>query len=401
MGSNQSICNAAERGDVRKMKELLEWCSEKGVDPLSVRARPNPGRMRAPEPGTTALHIAAVNSDIEMVQLLLDFGVDLSVRDAHGQTALFSALEMSPDFPVFELLVKAGCDVEARDNTGRTPLFVFAERNSCKRMRFQIGLGIFRLLVSSGADVNATLDSSGQTPLHVLVAGGRDANRQTLRAFIDAGANINAQDAQWNTPLHVAARSMYDSNQCGRYTYGGHMFGDSSEEDPVPEWDTSYVYELLVCGANLNAQNDEGYTPRDLCDDSSRIAFDGVVAARGMEDLGGLLSRTSMQADFSMNQSAGAFSGSFSLSVPSEHPVEASRPPVPHAQIAASGMSLASTASRPLIDRVKGIHEALGIDAPAQQLAAVIHEANVKLGLPDYGTLIAQVDAICAVVGLT
>mmetsp|Transcript_87620 Transcript_87620/g.233298 ORF Transcript_87620/g.233298 Transcript_87620/m.233298 type:complete len:114 (-) Transcript_87620:69-410(-) len=74
----------------------------------------------------TALHHAAREGDLELVQDLVDgtnghYRIELDVRDMCGRTPLHLAV-MWGRFKVVQFFVEAGANVEARDDTGRTPL---------------------------------------------------------------------------------------------------------------------------------------------------------------------------------------------------------------------------------------------------------------------------------------
>jgi ankyrin repeat protein len=73
---------------------------------------------------------------------------------------------------------------------------------------------IARLLLRAGADSNANANHRKSTPLHYAADGCItgpvwDSQKQVrmLRALLDAGAKINAQDANGATPLHRAVRT--------------------------------------------------------------------------------------------------------------------------------------------------------------------------------------------------
>jgi ankyrin repeat protein len=61
--------------------------------------------------------------------------------------------------------------------------------------------------VSSVVDsVNAT-DNLGRTALHLFILYGH--NLQSFQSLIDAGADVNVQDVDGNTPLHLALQQRY------------------------------------------------------------------------------------------------------------------------------------------------------------------------------------------------
>ena len=90
-------------------------------------------------------------------------------------------------------LLVAGCQDVKRDSELdlQSELRQATQRNNFKKIR---------LLVSRGADVNAT-DRFGRTPLHWAAEEGHLA---TVKSLIAAGANSEAKDECASTPLWLA-----------------------------------------------------------------------------------------------------------------------------------------------------------------------------------------------------
>jgi hypothetical protein len=104
-GSNEDIYEAAEFGNLEKVKALLK---EK---PSMVFSNNNIN-------GFTALHLAA-NKDV--AELLLANHADVSAKDNYGDTPLhMAALDGHKD--VVELLLANGADVNVQNKRGETPL---------------------------------------------------------------------------------------------------------------------------------------------------------------------------------------------------------------------------------------------------------------------------------------
>ncbi|XP_060590660.1 ankyrin-2-like, partial [Ruditapes philippinarum] len=81
---------------------------------------------RQSEHGETALHLAAANGKKGVVEELLKAAPELKdVKDASGQTALYSAIK---HVKIVEILIKSGAEVDDTDNHGRTPISYAAEK---------------------------------------------------------------------------------------------------------------------------------------------------------------------------------------------------------------------------------------------------------------------------------
>lgn len=113
---------------------------------------------------------------------------------------------------------------------------------------------IVNLLISSKANVNAygTIESSNNaaSPLHIACA---DTSYEMAKVLIQAGADVNAQttvgDFSGNTPMHINACFHTSTNE------------DTSDGKSLAEESKRIQTLLISTGANINAQNAVGQTP--------------------------------------------------------------------------------------------------------------------------------------------
>jgi ankyrin repeat protein len=186
------------------------------------------------EEGDTLLHSPALYGDLEMVQILLDYKVDVNAQRDRGWTPLHDASDgdrltiynvvRSSRFPdTIQLLLEHGADINMRALNSSTPLHLAAKNRNVE---------IVRMLLEHGANVGAK-DNEGRTPLYEAV---ENFNVELVRMLLEFGANLGAKDDEGRTPLHKAAE------------YG---------MDEV-------IRVLLKRGANLGAKDYEGRTPFQL-----------------------------------------------------------------------------------------------------------------------------------------
>ncbi|OQV20269.1 Transient receptor potential cation channel subfamily A member 1 [Hypsibius exemplaris] len=209
-----------------------------------------------------ALHLAVINGDIEMIQLLAGHLSNLNSKDADGNTPLhLTAAENN--IPVAECLLRIGADPrvanEAGDDVlhlavrsgsvemvqvllesqlvdknspgwnGETALHVAASQNEleCAKLLLQHRADITRRCGSGGLPIHyaarfgsldvlrfflqtpklrvdemlRSVDDEEATPLHLAVNRG---DCDTAELLLEAGAPINAQMFEQSTPLHIA-----------------------------------------------------------------------------------------------------------------------------------------------------------------------------------------------------
>ena len=131
--------------------------------------------------GDTALHLASRKGYDKIVTKLLDQGADINISDYKGQTPLMNAVVSGHVFSftgekhrhesTVKILLEAGANTTTRDNYGRTVLHMAAGR----------GLNnMVKILLNHGMDVNIK-GANGKTPLF-------EAGPSTVKILLEAGA---------------------------------------------------------------------------------------------------------------------------------------------------------------------------------------------------------------------
>jgi hypothetical protein len=121
--------------------------------------------------GKSPLHSAAYFEDLEIVQVLLDCGVDVNAQDILGHTPLdFASLGHFNDPRVVRSLLDYGADPNVGALDGLTPLHRASQNGRVE---------IARLLVEHGASVGMR-DKWGRTPLDVASGKRRDEIMELL-----------------------------------------------------------------------------------------------------------------------------------------------------------------------------------------------------------------------------
>jgi ankyrin repeat protein len=136
--------------------------------------------------GTTALHYAVLQNDLELVRQLLAAGADPSAVNRYGITPLHLAA-VNGSAPLIEQLLAAGADANEAGPEGETALMTAARTGV---------VAAADVLLKHGAAVDAREDWHGQTALMWAAAEGHPAMLQRL---IDAGAAVDAvsNEVEW------------------------------------------------------------------------------------------------------------------------------------------------------------------------------------------------------------
>ena len=268
--------------------------------------------------GETALHQASKNNSAMIIQLLTAQGAQTEIQDSRGFTPLITAAA-NDRYDAASELIKAKAVIDTRDYLGSTPLYhavsgeyaalirLFLVNNADIHALNAQELSPFKLSLSKNPQITPEFytdklinkpDSSGDCVLHILVKSGQ--GQEALTQALKHGANLNARNSKGDTPLMLALKkgdlnaaevliqkgsSLFVSNADTRNPLsaifemdsGARMrlfsatgansadfLGESMLHYAVRENNADVVSELLSLGADRNAHNRKGETPKDI-----------------------------------------------------------------------------------------------------------------------------------------
>ncbi len=135
--------------------------------------------------GDTPLHIAVIESDIDMVALLITNKADVNAAGRKGN----KPLHYTQDTEIARKLIEHNANVGVEDEHGYMQLHYAVMEGDAEMMA---------LLITNKADVNAK--SKYGSPLHFARIG------EISEYLIQSKANVNAQNEDGETPLHNAVK---------------------------------------------------------------------------------------------------------------------------------------------------------------------------------------------------
>jgi len=283
---------------------------------------------KVPKGRLTALHFAAREGALDVVQSLIEAGADLDAVDAEGVNALIFAT-VGGHLETTAALLAAGADPNVADSYGRTVLFAAVDLDAAAGRSAASGLGpadIVKLLLAKGADADVALTDKlpiddraggqdsilgkGATPLFraamsndlelmsLLLNAGADPLAVTeSREPVDA-AGLQRPSTGRTTALMAAAgvgwresvRRGRDSEAIaalelllgrGADVNAANQMGDTALHGAARRGSPAIIEFLLNHGANVRAKNARGQTPLDIASGvpGERIPYNEAAAA--------------------------------------------------------------------------------------------------------------------------
>ncbi len=199
-----------------KSTDLMSYLIDQGADVNQLN-----------EGGSSLLWVAIDLHKKDFVRLLIDKGANLNLAVKDGLTPFFLAVRECPD--VLQNMLDKGVDINRKDKYGDTALLVSVNNDSLialqTLLRYKADLNIQNkngqtalilacqiqneeiagLLIKAGSALEIR-DVNGRSAMHIAVLNG---NPVLVKALIDAGADLNAKDKDGFTALDYALKYAY------------------------------------------------------------------------------------------------------------------------------------------------------------------------------------------------
>lgn len=216
---------------IQRIARSLAACAALMVAP-AVLAQTPPSAGEVSE--YRGLHAAAQRGDVAGIQKALADKADPNVRDPYDRTPLHVAT-YARQREAIKLLAKAGTDLGLleHDRYDAVTIAAVADDEETLRMLLALGAsaklttsrydgtaliaaahlghdGVVRQLIAAGAPLDHVNNLHWTAAIEAVVLGdGGPRHQATLRALIDAGANLQLTDRHGSTPLMLAKQRGY------------------------------------------------------------------------------------------------------------------------------------------------------------------------------------------------
>lgn len=280
--------------------------------------------------GNTALHLAIVGADnptkvngcIAIVKMLIDAGVPLFVRNQRGETPLHLVLlllnNVKEKMELADILIENGIQVNLQDTFGNTMLHNAVQQNDkgwiwdfrkkyndfidptiknnkgftlyeeAKDLGFDddrdsVGASLQKEFHRLGGDAQGAVERDQQNRTALMFALYR-GNIDEAKKYINAGADVNAQDNNGFTPLHYAMlsprpvdslKSILEKNPA--INVAERKFGNTPllmVAQIEHAADRQLALKMLIGkGADLSIKNKKGQTLRDRINQQAKLGF--------------------------------------------------------------------------------------------------------------------------------
>lgn len=219
---------------------------------------------------STPLHVAAAFASLDVIKLLIEKGAQVNKQNVYGKTPLISAVESETDEATVRFLISVGADIRYADMEGKTAVHYAVRKGNTAAVRvllekeesaniedihgrtplhyaanYPIDHNIFKMLIEKKSLIDA-VDDKGRTPLHLAAKYG---NMREVRVLLTAGADVNREDKQGNTPCGLSG-----GKKSPIYQLVASQGGSISDEEQMREYRRDVAVKRLKTSAKIGTK---------------------------------------------------------------------------------------------------------------------------------------------------
>ncbi|GAB0094139.1 Ankyrin repeat [Sergentomyia squamirostris] len=193
----------------RSNKSALHYCSgQRDLVAAASVAMAAPELIEsADEDGFTPLHLAVIQGNVSLVNLLLANKADVNALDGEGHSVVHWAI-VCGEIEALRAVLAAGADVATPDINGGSPMHYSAQmcgtnfEGKTGQASSKLALDILNILLHHPKSSVDLMDKDGRQPLLWAASAGSE---KAVLALVKAGARIESCDKDGLTALHCAA----------------------------------------------------------------------------------------------------------------------------------------------------------------------------------------------------
>lgn len=281
-----------------KLLQCVRQQEKDQVEKLTVNGVPHLINYNEPNDGETAVNIAAIANDDEMIEFLLELGAHPDVVDFKGRSAVMRAAEYG-HVQCMEKLAKAGADMKLKDLDGKGVIFYAISQTQRHQKCLQIalahgaefnnvsndGMPVFvyacetakeneemcLMLLKKGSDPNLKSEKTRRTALMAACASG---SAKVTRAILERGAEVNENMIRTKIhPAHEAAKGGHLDCLQAMSAFGV-LFDQYTDQGNSPIHLAAENGHALCCkflsqrGCNPKPKNNDGNQARVVAKDN-------------------------------------------------------------------------------------------------------------------------------------
>ena len=229
--------------------ELLKLASENDLTGVEALFKTDADIHSVDEQGNTALHIASINNNANLVKFLIAQGATTTAQNFSGETALHCALK-EKSTNVIPILASIGNTIFIEDSNGVTPL----------EQALKYGSKYLNYIITE--HTASLVDNNGNTVVHYLVKNG---NTEGIEKAIELKHPLSEKNLEGISPLALA----YSQNTLNSIEIAAQLI----LHNVAPERGDYSFFEDAIKMRNPNFRFDEGQTALHLATRLGKISI--------------------------------------------------------------------------------------------------------------------------------